>query len=116
MNTEFNWKNKDSDNLFKGVLALESIEDCERFFRDLMTEQEIEVFTARFKTALMLDKKISYRKISKETGMSTATVTRVNNWLERGMGGYRLVIDKLKKEVLSNLFHHSSKPNLSAGL
>jgi len=103
MNTKENWKTKDTNNLFKAILTLNSVNDCEKFFRDLMTEQEIETFAARFKTALMLDQKLPYRKISKETGMSTATVTRINYWLTRGMGGYRLAIDKL--------LHSHSKTN-----
>ncbi|MBD3280191.1 hypothetical protein GF389_01540 [Candidatus Dojkabacteria bacterium] len=117
MNTKKNWKTEDTDNLFKAVLSLGNIEECENFFRDLLTEQEIETFAARFKSALMLDKGISYRKISAETGMSTATVTRINNWLERGMGGYKLAIANFKNNQNSEisrtsrdkLFHHRSK-------
>lgn len=120
MNTRKKWKNQDIDNLLKAVLSLDSIEQAENFFRDLLTEQEIETFAARFKSALMLDQGISYRKISAETGMSTATVTRINNWLERGMGGYKLAIENFKKlENFSNsknskssrdkLFHQSQE-------
>lgn len=113
MENTINWKTKDTDNLFEGVLALKSVDDCEKFFRDLMTEQEIETFAARFKTALMLDQEVPYRKISAETGMSTATVTRINYWLERGMGGYRLVIDRLKNKA-QKLSHHGKLSSLAS--
>ena len=33
-------------------------------------------------------------KIAEEVGTSTATVTRVNQWLHHGTGGYRLVLDR----------------------
>ena len=34
----------------------------------------------------------------KKTGASTATISRVNRCLLYGAGGYRLVLDRLKKE------------------
>ena len=90
------WKNKDTKLLFEAVLSLKSAKEVEAFFRDLMTVQEIETFAERFKVAVLLTKGVSYREIYEKTGVSTATVTRVNQWLERGMGGYKLVLERLK--------------------
>lgn len=90
-----NWKNKDSKLLFEAVLSLKTVDETGAFFRDLMTPQEIETFSERFKVAVMLTKNISYREIYEKTGVSTATVTRVNQWLERGEGGYKLAISRL---------------------
>ncbi len=92
-----NWKNKDSMVLFKAVLSLKTTTEAEAFFRDLMTPQEIETFSERLKVAVMLTKGVSYREIYDKTGVSTATITRVNQWLERGMGGYKLTISRLKR-------------------
>lgn len=91
------WKNKDTKLLFEAILSLKSVSEAEGFFRDLMTPQEIETFSERFKVAVMLTKGVSYREIYDKTGVSTATVTRVNQWLERGMGGYKLAISRLKR-------------------
>ncbi len=91
-----NWKNKDSKLLFEAVLSLKTVDEAGAFFRDLMTTQEIETFAERFKVAVMLSKGVAYREIYEKTGVSTATVTRVNQWLERGMGGYKLAIERLK--------------------
>ncbi len=91
------WKTKDTKVLFEAVLSLKSASEAEAFFRDLMTPQEIETFAERFKVALLLTKGISYREIYDKTGVSTATITRVNQWLERGMGGYKLAIARLKR-------------------
>lgn len=90
------WKNKDTKLLFEAVLSLKTVEEAGAFFRDLMTPQEIETFAERFKVAILLSKGVPYREIYEKTGVSTATVTRVNQWLERGMGGYKLVLSKLK--------------------
>lgn len=97
------WKNKDSDKLFKAILTLKTVEECERFFRDLMTVQEIETFSARFKAAQMILNGDSYRKIYAKTGVSTATVTRINQWLEKGLGGYKMAIDRLNKPQATEL-------------
>jgi TrpR-related protein YerC/YecD len=90
-----NWNNKDTRVLLEAILGLKSVSEAEAFFRDLMTPQEIETFSERFKVAVMLTKGVSYREIYEKTGVSTATVTRVNQWLERGEGGYKLAISRL---------------------
>jgi len=92
------WKNKDTDRLFMAILSLNNLDEAERFFRDLMTPQEIETFSERFKVAELLTKGVSYREIYKQTKVSTATVTRINQWFERGMDGYKLVISRLESK------------------
>ena len=88
--------NEDSNALFEGVLSLKNIQECEFFFRDVCTLSEIQAITERFTVARKLDQKNqSYRSINKEIGVSTATITRVAHWMRAGMGGYRLVLDRL---------------------
>ena len=92
-----NWTNKDTTKLFEAVLALKSVSECEDFFRDLLTLAELKEISMRFKVARMLDKKKKpYLKIAKEAKTTTATVTRVAYWLKNGMGGYRLILNRLK--------------------
>ncbi|KKT30620.1 MAG: TrpR like protein, YerC/YecD [Candidatus Collierbacteria bacterium GW2011_GWC2_44_18] len=100
-----NWKNEDTDRLFRAVLSLKNEIEAEAFFRDLMTEQEIQTFAERLKVAELLVEKVSYREIYKRTKVSTATITRINQWLERGMGGYKLAISRLN----SNTEHQHTK-------
>ena len=38
---------------------------------------------------------LSYREIADQTGVSTATITRINQWLQHGTGGYRQALDRL---------------------
>ncbi|MEI6528581.1 MAG: YerC/YecD family TrpR-related protein [bacterium] len=81
--------------LYKAILMLKNIEEMSCFFRDLLTESELVEFGLRWKVAQMLIKKVKYTVIEKETGLSSTTIARVQKWLNNGMGGYRLVIDRM---------------------
>ncbi len=87
---------KKTEELFEAVLSLKSLKECRAFFRDLCTMSEIEAMAERFQVAEMVARNIPYREVSKKTGSSTATVTRVARWLHYGRGGYKLAIDRLK--------------------
>jgi TrpR-related protein YerC/YecD len=92
-----NWLNSEKYNeLFKVILKLKNVEECKKFFRDMCTISELENMAERFQVAKKIFKKEPYRNISQEIGSSTATVTRVAHWLNHGMGGYKLVIKRLK--------------------
>lgn len=83
--------------LYEAVLSLKNEKECQKFFRDLLTEPEIKEFANRWKVAQMLDKKVSYEVIEKETGMSSTTIARISKWLNNGMGGYKLMLKRLNK-------------------
>lgn len=85
------------DNLFKAVLSLENIDECYNFFGDLCTEKELLDMSQRFEVASLLRKKINYVEISKRTGASTTTVSRVNKSLTYGNDGYALAFERLEK-------------------
>ena len=84
-------------DLMKAVLKLRNINEAKRFFRDLMTIPEIKSFGGRWVAAKMLDEGIPYKEIEKQTGISSATIARVSQWLNYGMEGYRLVLDRTKR-------------------
>lgn len=85
--------------LLKAFLLLKNENECWKFLRDLLTEAEIKEFSNRWKVAKMLDQKISYEEIAKETGMSSTTIARVNKWLTNGKGGYRLLLKRIKNKI-----------------
>ncbi len=87
---------KQARELFEAILSLKSAKECKAFLRDLCTLSEIEAMIERFQVAKMVKNNIPYREISNKTGSSTATVTRVAHWLHHGMGGYDLVLDRMK--------------------
>ncbi len=86
------------DRLFEGMLTLQSVEECYRFFEDLCTISEIKAMAQRFQVAVMLDEQRVYTDIEQETGASSATISRVNKSLLYGEDGYRLVLERLKEE------------------
>ena len=45
---------------------------------------------------LLNDKKV-YTEIAEKTGASTATISRVNECLNYGPGGYGLILERLEK-------------------
>ena len=89
---------KDTDRLFEAILSLETVEECYKFFEDVCTVKEIQDIAQRLKAAGMLMNGENYTVVSKETGMSTATISRVNKCLSYGDGGYKLVLDRLDKK------------------
>ena len=89
------WHSKDTDDLFHAIASLQTAEECYAFFEDVCTNKEIMEIAQRLRVAKMLSQGISYQNISKETGVSTATISRVSKCLEYGNGGYRLAIDRM---------------------
>ena len=86
------------DALFSAILSLESRDECYKFFEDALTEKEILDIAQRLKAAKMLRDGSSYTSVSAETGMSTATISRVSKALDHGAGGYRLVLERMEAE------------------
>ena len=89
---------KEVDELFQAILSLKSVEECYKFFEDACTIKEVLEIAQRLKAARMLRDGVNYAEITKETGMSTATISRVNRCLEYGDGGYSMVLDRLAKK------------------
>ena len=91
-------RTKEVDAFFDAILQLNTREECYRFFEDALTVKEILDIAQRLKAAKMLKCGKSYTEVSATTGMSTATISRVSKALERGAGGYNLVIDRVGNE------------------
>lgn len=86
------------DHLFDAVLTLQTRDECYDFFEDIATINEILSLSQRIEVATMLRQKKTYQEIAKETGASTATISRVNRSLNYGNDGYQLVLDRLDKK------------------
>jgi|SRR5581483_3227057 len=83
--------------LARALDALEGVDEHLRFLRDLCTLAELEALAHRWQIARLLDEKqLSYLEVAEQAGGSTATVTRVAQWLRNGAGGYRIALDRLK--------------------
>lgn len=90
-------KSEALENLFEAILSLENMEECYNFFEDLCTVPELKALSQRYQVAYLLLKGNVYNEIVKETGASTATISRVNRSLNLGSDGYKSVMAKLGK-------------------
>lgn len=90
--------NPDTVALTQAILSLQSPAEARRFLRDLLTEPEILELSARLKAARLLNSSVRYVDVQQKTGLSSATIARVASWLRQGMGGYRLVLDRLNHQ------------------
>lgn len=93
------WDNKDTDHLITTISSIKSKREIKNFLRDLLTEGEIIEFGKRWRAARMLNDKIPYVQIVKETGLSSTTIARISKWLTKGAGGYKSVLKQQKKSL-----------------
>lgn len=89
---------KVTDRLFEAILSLKTVEECYCFFEDACTIKEIQEISQRFQVACLLRQKKNYQQIAKETGVSTATISRVNRSLLYGNNGYGTAIERLQQK------------------
>jgi TrpR-related protein YerC/YecD len=87
----------ESAELFEAIAELKTADETAAFLRDLCTIAELRAMSGRWQVALLLDQGMHYLEIARRTGASTATITRVSNWLRFGSGGYRTMLDRRKR-------------------
>jgi TrpR-related protein YerC/YecD len=90
------WRTPDTDALLDAIVGLPDREEAARFLRDLLTLGELRDMAQRWAVVRLLDEGRHYAEISRTTGASTATVTRIASWLNHGEGGYRAALDRRK--------------------
>jgi TrpR-related protein YerC/YecD len=91
------WQTGDARELFEAVLRLDTVDEVAAFFRDLCTLGELRDLSQRWAVVRLLEHGLHYAEISRRTGASTATITRIASWLHHGEGGYRMMLDRLKE-------------------
>lgn len=89
--------------LYKSIVTIDNVEDCRSFFEDVCTASELLEMSRRLKAAKMLSEGIVYSVIAAQTGLSTATISRVNHCLKYGSEGYLKVLDRMKLEEKKSL-------------
>ena len=85
------------DQLFQGILSLDTVDECYTFFSDLFTVQELTAFAQRFQVAGLLLDGNTYEMVRNQVPVSSSTITRINTELRYGSGGYQLVLNRLKE-------------------
>ena len=92
---------RDDENikfLLRAILELKDLDECYDFFEDLCTVAEIQEMSKRLIAAKMLYNNSVYTEVSEQTGLSTATISRVNRCLKYGTDGYITVLERLDKK------------------
>lgn len=89
-------RSEQTDLLMEAVLKLQSQEDAYRFFEDVCTIAEVKSMAQRIEVARLLRAGVTYQEIARETGASSATISRVNRALLYGADGYRRVLDAME--------------------
>ena len=92
---EINIKDKTLDEFFDAIMMLNGREELQRFFEDVCTIRELHSISQRLEVAKLLKIRKTYSEIEKDTGASTATISRVNRSLQNGAKGYEIVLDNL---------------------
>lgn len=88
--------NENIEFLYRSILSLENIEDCRNFFEDICTSSELLEMSRRLQAAKMLNDGVVYSEIASKTGLSTATISRVNHCIKYGNEGYVKVLKRMK--------------------
>ena len=91
----------DALSLIDAIVTLKDSKGAQRFLRDLCTERELEEMVARWAVVRGLAEGTSYRALHDATGVSTATITRINDWVRNGTGGYAEALDRLGIEKVA---------------
>lgn len=87
-----------TDRLMAALAGLESPEEAYRLFEDLCTVREVQDMAQRLEIARLLKNGTKYQEVAEQTGVSTATISRVNRCLHYGAGGYQLALSRLSDE------------------
>ncbi len=95
---EDRWLTDEITELAETLVTLRSGDEALRFLRDLCTINELKELGQRWHVARLLDEGVSYHEISDQTGASSATISRVAQWLRYGRDGYRLLIDRSRRK------------------
>jgi TrpR-related protein YerC/YecD len=90
------WRTDQTKALFDALLRLETRDEAASFLRDLCTLGELHDLANRWAVVRLLDDGLHYAEISERTGASTATITRIAQWLKHGEGGYQLLLERTR--------------------
>jgi len=89
----------ETDRLYAAMCLIETPDEAQAFLLDLCSSREIVDLAQRLQVATMLGAGRSYVDVSKATGASSTTVSRVSKCLNGERGGYRTVLGRLDGTV-----------------
>ena len=84
--------------LYEHIVEIRTLDECQRFFEDLCAPTELQAIEQRFSVARMLHEGRGYAEILKESGASSATVSRVNRALNYSTGGMKELMERMDEK------------------
>ncbi|MFW6143925.1 MAG: YerC/YecD family TrpR-related protein [Patescibacteria group bacterium] len=88
--------NEEMEKFFIAALQTRNLKEQAKFFRDILTDDELRMIGQRWHIAEELWKTYdSYKKVAERVETSTATVNKVSINLRFGEGGLELILKKL---------------------
>ena len=100
------------NQLFAAILSLQNQDECYEFFEDICTINELLSLAQRFDVGVRLLKKQTYQEIARNTGASTATISRVNRLLGDANNGIEMASARLSEQAAAT---NQSDPETPAG-
>ncbi len=91
-------KNNDIKMLSEALVKIKNEDEMSALLEDLCTMGELISISQRLKVACLLSEGKSYNDVKEETGVSSATISRVSTNLNYGNGGYKFAINALGEE------------------
>ncbi|GHU72377.1 hypothetical protein AGMMS49992_08210 [Clostridia bacterium] len=83
------------DLLIQTLISISDPDICRRFLTDILTVNEVNAIAQRLAVAKMLHDGKTYIEVVRESGVSSATISRVNRSLAYGVDGYKLVLETM---------------------
>ena len=93
------WRSPAVEQLADVLVSIDTRESMLAFLRDVCSHNELSTLAQRLEVARLVDQGVPYAEVARRLGASTATVTRVAQWLRHGEGGYRAVLDAEQAEA-----------------
>ena len=86
-------KKNEIENLYEAISSIQNKADCKALLEDLCTYKEIESMAQRLHAAKLLLDGVTYEQIIEQTGISSATLSRVSKCVKFG-DGYKKLLNK----------------------
>lgn len=86
------WQDEKARQFTEVLTAVTDEKTMQAFLRDVMTEKEIIEMSARLEAAKMLQEGRKYTDITAATKLSSRTIARISDWLQKNTGGYQAAL------------------------
>ena len=87
---------KTAELFYKAILSIKDEAECADLFKDVCTTKELLSIAQRYMVAKMLRERRVYSEIVRETGASTATISRVKRMMSDGTGTINKILERTR--------------------